>query len=256
MWARQHGRGLSAPTPVALSLGPAAQPPPLASASLSGASSLTPAWQPLACWFLRLCARPGPAPQITEGPGPFTASRQRANTQTLWPRPSQSDCGHCAHLFHEAHPPPDPLRPSSPSSRADLVSACPMVTAAPWPLAIRGLLWARHVLDIHPLADGCTSSPGLSHDLADPPTWLPAQPLHLKSNRQLRLPTSHTSPDVIPPTYSSCSLPSSEHGNPTGVDQMPSFVSYFISGPSAPVGSTIKTHPESHHFYHFHPLPP
>lgn len=64
MWARQHGRGLSAPTPVALSLGPGAQPPPLASASLSGASSLSPAWQPLACWFLRLCAWPGPAPQI------------------------------------------------------------------------------------------------------------------------------------------------------------------------------------------------
>ena len=132
-----------------------------------------------------------------------------------------------------------------------------MVTAPPWPLAIRGLLWARHVLDIHLLADRGTSSPGLSHDLADPHTWLPpAQPLHLKSNRQLRLRTSHTSPDVIPPTCSSCSLPLSGHGNPTGVDLMPSFVSYFLSGPSAPVGSTIKTHAESHHFYHFHPLPP
>lgn len=70
--------------------------------------------------------------------------------------------------------------------------------------------------DIHFLADDsqmCMSSPDLSYQLPGTHIQLSAQCLHLKSNRQLELPTSHTRPGCDPRIGSSYSLPSAEHGN-------------------------------------------
>ena len=111
-----------------------------------GASSLTPARWPLAHRFLGLHVWPSPAAQSPRGQD-FTASWQRADTQALWPRPSQSDCGHSAPLRGSSQPLPRGPPSSQPSSGLLVPSADPLHlqsgpvdTVSPRQLASRGLL--------------------------------------------------------------------------------------------------------------------
>ena len=124
-----------------------------------GASSLTPARWPLAHRFLGLHVWPSPAAQSPRGQD-FTASWQKADTQALWPRPSQSDCGHSAPLRGSSQPLPRGPPSSQPSSGLLVPSADPLhLQSALWILLPHGGLpvgaySARHLLGTHLLAAG------------------------------------------------------------------------------------------------------